>query len=63
MSRAMLWLVGTGLAAAVATLGIVGLLAHVDEGRETTVIAFDVLWIVASTVVAIYTFQRYRSTT
>ncbi len=60
MSRDWAWLTATAAAVSLATLGVVGLLAHLDEGRSTSVIAFDVLWIVASLVGASVTWRRTK---
>ena len=60
VSRDWAWLTATALATASATLGIVGLLAHIDESRGASVIAFDVLWILASVVAASVCWRRTR---
>ena len=60
VSRDLLWLTATALATGAATLGIVGLLAHIDESRGAAVIAFDGLWILASLVAASVCWRRTR---
>ena len=61
MRAQQLWLGAAGLAGALATLGVLGLLAHLDEGRDTSVIAFDVLWIVGTAFAGVYCWQRFRA--
>ena len=54
----IVWLGGTALALAAATLGVVGLLAHLDQARVVSVIAFDVLWIAAALVAGNICWRR-----
>jgi hypothetical protein len=54
------WLTVTAIALAAATLGVLGLLAHIDEGRGGRDLAFDVLWTVSALVVANVSWRRTK---
>ena len=60
MKRDIGWLSLTAFAVAMATLGALGLLAHIDEGRGGRDIAFDVLWIVSTLVAANACWRRTK---
>ena len=60
VARNLAWLTATSLATAAATLGVVGLLAHLDESRPASVISFDVIWIVAALVGANVCWRRTK---
>jgi hypothetical protein len=60
MNRNLLWLIATAIAAAFATLGTIGLLSHIDEGRPASVIGFDAMWIIATLVSANACWRRTK---
>lgn len=54
------WLGATAVGVTLATLGAVGLLSHIDEGRSASVLVFDILWITAALLLARTTWRRTR---
>ena len=55
-----MWLAATAVAVAAATLGALGLLAHLERSRAGSVIAFDGLWIVAALVAVNVCWRRTK---